>query len=177
MARATRGQFKLRQADGNPPIHGEGPAVQEGERPSMSIHPGPLATLLRLTLLCLLLVCGKSSAGNLFEWVDSSGTTHFSDRAPIGLPFSEKTASPATRTARTDNEAGIRKAERALLQNAQRHDLEIEHARQAAALRTEQHKSRCRQARSRYQEAIHRPGSAGRGDYKAFRNRMKEVCD
>lgn len=138
----------------------------------MSLHQGP-----RAAWLCLLLICGKSSAGKLFEWVDSSGATHFSDHAPVGLPFTEKTARPAAGTARTDNETGIRKAEQALLLNAQHRDLEIEHARQASAHQTEQRKSRCRQARTRYQEAIHRPGSVGRGDHKAFRRRMKEVCD
>jgi hypothetical protein len=63
------------------------------------------------------------------------------------------------------------------LKNAQRQISEIERAKLAAARRVEQRKSRCRQARSRYQDAIHRPRSAGGGDYKAYRRKMKEVCD
>jgi hypothetical protein len=139
----------------------------------MSPHQGPRATLFCL----LLLVCEQSSAGKLFEWVDSNGTTHFSDRAPVGLPFAEKTARSTSGAAQPGYEAGIRKAERALLNNAQRQISEIERAKQAAAQQVEQRKSRCRQARSRYQEAIHRPRSAGSGDYKAYRLKMKEVCD
>lgn len=139
----------------------------------MSSHQGRLATLLCL----LLLVCEQSSAGKLFEWVDSNGTTNFSDRAPVGLPFTEKTARSASGAVRPGNETGIRKAERTMLKNAQRQDSEIETAKQAAVLLVEQRKSRCRQARSHYLEAIHRPRSAGGGDYKAHRRKMKEACD
>jgi hypothetical protein len=144
-----------------------------GKQLSMSSLQGLLATLFCLVLL----VCEQSSAGKLFEWVDSNGTTHFSDRAPIGLPFAEKTARSTSGAARPGNEAGIRKAERALLKNAQRQIADIERAKQAAAQQVEQRKSRCRQARSRYQEVIHRPRSAGGGDYKVYRRMMKEVCD
>jgi hypothetical protein len=139
----------------------------------MSSHQGALATLFCL----LLLACEQSSAGKLFEWVDSDGTTHFSDRPPVGLPFAEKTARSASGVARPDNEAGIRKAERALLKNAQHQNSKLERAKQVAALQVEQRKSRCRQALNRYHAATHRPRSAGGGDYKAYRLKMKEVCD
>lgn len=139
----------------------------------MSSHQASLATL-----FCLLLLAGEqSSAGKLFEWVDSNGTTHFSDRAPVRLPFAEKTVRSSSGTARPGIEAGIRKAERALLKNAHREVYEIDRAKQAAALQVEQRKSRCRQARNSFQEAIHRPRSAGGSDYKTYRRKMKEVCD
>lgn len=139
----------------------------------MSSRQGTFATL-----FCLLLLTGEqSSAGRLFEWVDNNGATHFSDRAPLGLPFVEKTIRSASGTARPGNETGIRKAERILLKNAQRQDSEIERARQAAEQQLEERKSRCRQARTRYHETIHRPGSAGDSDFRPYRRKMNAACD
>jgi hypothetical protein len=139
----------------------------------MSTNQGQLAMLFGL----LLLASEQASAGRLFEWVDRDGTTHFSDRPPVGVPFAEKTVRPASGAARPGNETGIRKAERMLLKNADHQNMELERAKRVAAMLVEQRKSRCSQARTRYQEAIHRPGSAGGGDYKAYRRKMKEVCD
>ena len=139
----------------------------------MSLHPGTLARI-----SCLLLVaCDYISAGNLFEWVDQHGATHYSDRAPSGLPFTEKTVKSASGAARHDNERGIRKAERLLLKKAEQRKSNIELARQAAAKQVEQRKLRCRQARTRYHEASRQRGTAGRGTYKQYWRRMNEVCD
>lgn len=130
------------------------------------------------TLLCSLLVAGEHTfAGKLFEWVDRNGAAHYSDRAPVGLPFAEITVRPASGTGQPGNETGIRKAERALLQKARHKDMEIERSRQAAARQIEQDTSRCRQARSRYHDAIHQPGSAGDSDFRALRRKMKDACD
>jgi len=139
----------------------------------MSLKPDTLSLLLCL----LLLTSGQTPAGRLFEWVDQSGTTHYSDRAPAGQPFAEKTVRPASGSALPGYETGIRDAERDLLKDARRQDAEIERARQAAAKQYEQRKSRCRQARSRYHEATHRPGSKGGSDYKSLRRTMKQACD
>jgi hypothetical protein len=130
------------------------------------------------TISCLLLLAGGHlSAGNLFEWVDQHGATHFSDRAPPGSPFMEKTVKPASGSAPQDYERGIRKAERLLLKKAEQRKSNIESARQAAVRQLEQRKSRCRQARSRYREASRQRGTAGRGAFKQYRRRMNAVCD
>lgn len=132
----------------------------------------------RLLLLCLvLLICEQSAAARLLEWVDQNGTTHFSDRAPAGQSFREKTVRPASGSALPGFETGIRAAERDLLKNARREDAEIKRARQAAARQLEQRQSRCRQARSRYHDAAHRPGTKGGSDYKSLRREMNKVCD
>jgi Domain of unknown function (DUF4124) len=145
-----------------------------GKQLDVPSNQGKLAALFCL----LLLACEHSSAGKLFEWVDSSGTTQYSDRAPSGLPFTEKTVSPASGAARPGNETGIRKAEYAVLENARQQDSEIVQARQAAAQRIEQRKLHCRQARTLYHEATHRPRSAGGGgDFKEKRLKMKVACD
>jgi hypothetical protein len=139
----------------------------------MSYHHGIIAPL-----FCLLLLAGEYAfAGRLFEWVDSTGTTHFSDRPPPGLPFTEKTITPASGPEASGAETGLRKAERDRLENAQRKDSETAQARQAAALAIEQKKSRCRKARTRYQEASHRRGAARNGDFKIFWRKMKQACD
>lgn len=143
-------------------------------RLQMSSSPQGICT----TLFCLLLLsCEQSCAGRLFEWVDNNGATHFSDRAPRGLPFAEKTIRSSSGTAQPGNESGIRNAERILLKNARRHDSEIARARQSAAQQFEERKSRCRQARARYHETIHRPGSAGNSDFRTHRRKMNEACD
>lgn len=139
----------------------------------MSSRQGTLSTLLGL----LLMAGGQTSAGRLFEWVDHNGATHFSDHAPPGLPFAEKTIRPASGSASPGNEVGIREAERILLKNSQQQDSEVERARQAAAQQLEERKSRCRQARKRYHETIHQPGSAGVSDFRTPRRKMIEACD
>ena len=131
-----------------------------------------------MLLPCLLfLAIGQAPAGRLFEWVDSNGATHFSDRAPAGLPFVEKSVRPASGTAAPGFETGIRDAERDLLKDARRQDDAIKQARKAAAKQLEQRKSRCRQTRTRYHEATHQPGTRGGGDYKSLRREMKQACD
>jgi len=139
----------------------------------MSFRQGTFATLIGL----LLLTGKQSTAGKLFEWVDNNGVEHFSDRAPLGLPFAEKTIRSASGSEPSGNETGIRRAERLLLKDAQRQDSEIERARQAAAQKLEEHKTRCRQARIRYHETIHRPGSAVESDFRTYRRKMNEACD
>lgn len=130
------------------------------------------------TLFCSLLVAGEQSfAGKLFEWVDKNGAAHYSDCAPVGRPFAEITVRPASGTGQPGNETGIRRAERALLKKTRHKDTEIKRTRQAAAQQIEQGKSRCRQARSRYHDAIHQPGSAGDSDFRALRRKMKDACD
>lgn len=132
----------------------------------------------RTLLLCLVLLnSGQSLAGRLFEWVDHNGRTHFSDRAPAGQPFVEKSVRPASGAAPPGLETGIRDAERSLLKHARRGEEKIERARQAAAMQLEQRQSRCRQARTRYHEATHQPGTKGGGDYKSMRRKMKQACD
>ena len=139
----------------------------------MPSHRGTLATISCL----LLLAFDLASAGQMFQWLDQHGATHFSDRAPTGLPFTEKTVKSASGAARQDNEIGIRKAERALLKKAEHRHSKIQQSRQATAKQLEQRKSRCRQARTRYQAASHRPGTAGRGEFKRHWRSMKEACD
>jgi hypothetical protein len=132
----------------------------------------------RMLLTCLVLLTSERSlAGRMFEWVDQNGTTHFSDRAPAGQPFREKTVRPASGAALPGIETGIRDAERDLLKNARREDAEIKRARQATARQLEQRQSRCRQARSRYRETTHRPGKEGGADYKTLRREMNKACD
>jgi len=138
----------------------------------MISHRGSLAVV-----SCLVLVCSPTTAGKLFEWVDKEGTAHFSDRAPNGLPYTKKTVKPATGPARQGSERGIRKAERLLLKNAGRRKAEVERTRQASARQSQERKSRCEEARNRYHDASHRPGTARRGDFKVYLHRMNEACD
>jgi hypothetical protein len=136
----------------------------------------PSKTDVLTILICLQLPnCERALAGRLFEWVDNDGTRHFSDRAPAGLPYREKTVMPASGGAQPGFETGIRDAEHALLEKVQRENSAIERARQAAAEQFEQRKSDCRQARSNYHQAIHRPGTRN-GDYKSLRQKMNKAC-
>jgi hypothetical protein len=129
-------------------------------------------------LSCLLLYASEqSSAGKLFEWRDKDGTRQFSDRAPAGLPFSERSFSSISGTPGSEIEPGIRKAEHILLENARHQLLEINRERQALAQQTEQRNDRCRQARIRYHEVIHRTGTAGSSDFRTYRRKMNESCD
>jgi hypothetical protein len=139
--------------------------------------PSPRDTLYGMLCCLLLLTSEQSSAGKLFEWIDNNGAPHFSDRAPVGLPFAEKSFSSALRTPESGNEPGIREAERILLENVQRQHLEIDRAKQAVAQQVEQRKVRCKQARALYHQAIHRPGTAGSNDFRMYRQKMNEACD
>jgi hypothetical protein len=129
-------------------------------------------------LFCLQFLASEpASAGSIFEWKDKNGAMHFSDHAPVGLPFTEKATRPASSATGPVNETGIRKAERILLENVRRQRLEIERARQALAQQYEQRQFQCSQERTRYHEMIHRPGSAGSGDFRIQRRKMNESCD
>ena len=128
-------------------------------------------------LLCLLpLAGGQALAGRLFVWMDNDAAKHYSDRAPIGLPYREIIVRPASGDARPGFETGIRESEYDLLKEAQREISKIDDVRQAAAKQREQHKSDCRQARIRYHEASHLPGARG-SDYKSFLQKMNRACD
>jgi hypothetical protein len=128
-------------------------------------------------LLCFLMLAnGRVFAGRLFVWVDSDGEKHYSDRAPAGLTYRETVVRPASGSARPGFETGIRNAEHDRLKEAQRENSEIEKARQAAAKQLEQRKANCRQARTRYHQETHRPGTRN-NNYKSLLQKMNRACD
>jgi len=128
-------------------------------------------------LLCMLLCCGHAAAGKLYEWIDRDGTTHFSDQAPLAIPYTEKKVRPASGSASSGKTSGIRAAERRLLEKIELRQTKLKQSRQAAVTEYEKHRKRCRQAQARYRDTARLPRSAGGGKYKSLLNAMNQTCD